>query len=93
MRTRPQFLQSFARKTFGETYMQVEKMSALVPWSALCLLFALIGCARTERLPPSPVVTTSQGKLRGYTDKQGVWVYEGIAFAKPPVVERPLACP
>src|SRR4051794_6241937 len=49
------------------------------------ILAVLAGCAKTERLPPSPVITIPQGRLQGYTDTQGVWVYKGIPFAKPPV--------
>lgn len=70
-------------------------MRVRVGWALLCVLLALIqfgSCFRDE-LPPSPVVTLSQGKLQGYRDTQGVWVYKGIPFAKPPVGTRRWAPP
>ncbi len=57
-------------------------------WILLGVLVALsyfVGCRKVIEYPPSPVVSLAQGKLQGYIDSQGVWVYKGIHFAKPPV--------
>ena len=53
--------------------------------SLFLVLAQLCGCSRKVELPPSPVVTIAQGKLQGYQDPDGVFVYKGIPFAKPPV--------
>lgn len=69
---------------------------ARIEWVSLCVLVTItqlfIGCTRA-RLPSSPVVTLSQGKLQGYVDAQGVLVYKGIPFARPPVGVRRWAPP
>src|SRR5215467_14636343 len=60
---------------------------------AILALLIFSGCNKAERLPPSPVVAIRQGRLQGYTDQQGVFVYKGIPFAKPPVGELRWAPP
>lgn len=50
----------------------------------LIALIQVSGCFRFRR-QRSPVVTISQGQLQGYSDSQGVWVFKGIPFAKPPL--------
>jgi para-nitrobenzyl esterase len=71
-------------------------MGTRIKWVSVCVLLALTqlaNCSGIRELPPSPVVTISQGKLQGYRDEQGVWVFKGIPFAKPPVGERRWAPP
>ena len=57
------------------------------------LLQLLVGCTKVDQRPRSPVVTISQGNLQGYSDTQGVFVYKGIPFAKPPLGKRRWAPP
>lgn len=59
----------------------------------LLTLTLLASCSRKVELPPSPIVTLSQGRLQGYRDSQGVFVYKGIPFAKPPLGTRRWAPP
>jgi para-nitrobenzyl esterase len=77
-------------------YVRPEGNVARIEWAWLCVLLAITqlagGCTKPRR-PSSPVVTLSQGKLQGYVDDQGVWVYKGIPFAKPPVGARRWAPP
>ena len=67
-----------------------------IEWTSLYVLLAvaLPFAACTKSRPPSgPVVTLSQGKLQGAVDPQGVLVFKGIPFAKPPVGARRWAPP
>lgn len=53
--------------------------------ATLIAITQVSGCSRLTRPPRSPIVTISQGQLQGYGDSQGVWVFKGIPFAKPPI--------
>ena len=63
--------------------------------ASLCVLLAValsFACTRS-RPPSSPVVTLAQGKLQGSVDPQGLLVFKGIPFAKPPIGVRRWAPP
>jgi hypothetical protein len=56
--------------------------------AVLCaaLLTAFVAaCTRTAAPSESPVVAIAQGRLQGSIDAQGVRVFKGVPFAKPPV--------
>ena len=76
--------------------MQTTPAAVWSKWLLIAVVVAstqLGGCSKSVELPPSPVVTISQGKLQGNVDSQGVWVFKGIPFAKPPVGDRRWAPP
>ena len=67
----------------GERAVPVARLLALVLIvAALCgaLLAACAGCGAK-----SPTVETAQGKVKGVVDENGLYVFKGIPYARPPV--------
>jgi para-nitrobenzyl esterase len=72
----------------GEARILRTHVSGRGVWILLCVVLAVAlpftGCSNL-RPPSGPVVTLPQGTLQGYVDSEGLFVFKGIPFAKPPV--------